>query len=94
PIQLLTFVLGSSFPFDLILRNTRSSPLANSTSLDLYHGSFVRDVNALYFNGAKIMPVPEIELKSLDKKMCLLLSESSLKKEWLRPEEDIAWRKL
>ncbi|MDO8725818.1 MAG: hypothetical protein Q7J35_07110, partial [Candidatus Methanoperedens sp.] len=35
------------FPFDLILRNTRSSPLANSTSLDLYHGSFVRDVNSI-----------------------------------------------
>lgn len=34
------------------------------------------------------------ELKSLDIKICVLLSESSLKKEWLRPEEDIAWREL
>jgi len=34
------------------------------------------------------------ELRSLDKKICALLSESSLKKEWLRPEEDIAWREL
>lgn len=29
--------------------------------------------------------------KSLD---CSFLSESSLKKEWLKPEEDIAWRDL
>ena len=35
-----------------------------------------------------------VELKSPDKKICALLSESSLKKEWLRPEEDIAWREL
>lgn len=35
-----------------------------------------------------------VELKSLDNKICVLLSESSLKKEWLRPEEDIAWREL
>ncbi|MFZ3383447.1 MAG: hypothetical protein WA144_05940 [Candidatus Methanoperedens sp.] len=34
------------------------------------------------------------ELRSLDKKLCALLSESSLKKEWLRSEEDIAWREL
>ncbi len=34
------------------------------------------------------------EFKSLDKKICALLSESSLKKEWLRPEEDIAWQEL
>jgi hypothetical protein len=34
------------------------------------------------------------ELRSLDKKIFALLSESSLKKEWLRPEEDIAWRDL
>ena len=33
-------------------------------------------------------------LRSLDKKLCALLSESSFKKEWLRPEEDIAWREL
>jgi len=35
-----------------------------------------------------------VDLNSLDKKICALLSESSLKKEWLRPEEDIAWREL
>jgi len=35
-----------------------------------------------------------VELKSLDNKICVLLNESSLKKEWLRPEEDIAWREL
>ncbi len=28
------------------------------------------------------------KFRSLDKKICVLLSESSLKKEWLRPEED------
>ncbi|MCZ7385126.1 MAG: hypothetical protein O8C63_10320 [Candidatus Methanoperedens sp.] len=33
-------------------------------------------------------------LKSLDKNICVFLSESSLKKEWLRAEEDIAWRDL
>jgi hypothetical protein len=34
------------------------------------------------------------KLRSIDKKICALLSESSLKKEWLRPEEDIAWQDL
>ena len=34
------------------------------------------------------------ELKLLEAKKCALLSESSLKKEWLRAEEDIAWREL
>ena len=34
------------------------------------------------------------ELRSIDKKICALLSESSLKKEWLRSEEDIAWQDL
>jgi hypothetical protein len=34
------------------------------------------------------------ELRWLDKKIYALLSESSLKKEWLRPEEDNAWREL
>ena len=34
------------------------------------------------------------ELRLLDKKICALLSESSLKKEWSRPEEDIAWWEL
>jgi hypothetical protein len=33
-------------------------------------------------------------LKSHEKNICAFLSESSLKKEWLRPEEDIAWRDL
>jgi hypothetical protein len=34
------------------------------------------------------------ELKSLDVKRCMFLSESSLKKDWLKPEEDRAWREL
>jgi len=33
-------------------------------------------------------------LKSLDKNICAFLSESSVKKEWLTLEEDIAWRDL
>ena len=32
------------------------------------------------------------ELKSLEAKRCAFLSESSLKKEWLRAEEDKAWQ--
>ena len=34
------------------------------------------------------------ELESLEKKRLMVLSESSLKKEWLRPEEDKAWEEL
>ena len=34
------------------------------------------------------------ELKSLEKKEIAFASESSLKKEWLRPEEDKAWQEL
>jgi hypothetical protein len=35
------------------------------------------------------------ELKSLEeRRICALLSESSLKKDWLRPEEDEAWWNL
>lgn len=35
------------------------------------------------------------ELKLLEeRRICALLSESSLKKDWLRPEEDEAWREL
>ncbi len=34
------------------------------------------------------------ELDLLEAKKCAFLSESSLKKEWLRPEEDEAWKEL
>lgn len=34
------------------------------------------------------------ELKSLEGRICALLSESSLKKDWLKPEEDEAWKEL
>lgn len=34
------------------------------------------------------------KLKSLEKKEIAFASESSLKKEWLRPEEDKAWQEL
>lgn len=34
------------------------------------------------------------ELKLLEAKRCAFLSESSLKKEWLRAEEDEAWQEL
>jgi len=36
-----------------------------------------------------------LETKSVEQKMELaLMSESSLKKDWLKPEEDIAWEDL
>ncbi|MCZ7400727.1 MAG: hypothetical protein O8C61_00725 [Candidatus Methanoperedens sp.] len=34
------------------------------------------------------------EMKFLEGRRCALLSESSLKKEWLRAEEDKAWQEL
>ncbi|VVB93778.1 Uncharacterised protein [uncultured archaeon] len=34
------------------------------------------------------------ELKSLEGRRCAILSESSLKKDWLKPEEDEAWWEL
>jgi hypothetical protein len=34
------------------------------------------------------------EMKFLEGRRGTLLSESSLKKDWLKPEEDIAWREL
>jgi hypothetical protein len=34
------------------------------------------------------------ELKFLEGRRCALLSESSLKKDWLRPEDDEAWSNL
>ena len=35
-----------------------------------------------------------LRLKQKDKKSALFLSESSLKKDWLSPEEDEAWKDL
>lgn len=34
------------------------------------------------------------ELRLLEIRICTLLSESSLKKDWLKPEEDRAWQEL
>ena len=54
------------------------------------------------FNELQSLPQNEIQevydfvlhLKQKDKKSALFLSESSLKKDWLSPEEDEAWKDL
>ena len=54
------------------------------------------------FNELQNLPQNEIKevydfvlsLKQKDKKSALFLSESSLKKDWLSPEEDEAWKDL
>ncbi len=54
------------------------------------------------FNELQDLPQNEIKevydfvlrLKQKEKKTSLLLSESSLKKDWLSPEEDEAWKDL
>ena len=54
------------------------------------------------FNELQNLPQNEIKevydfvlsLKQKDKKSAVFLSESSLKKDWLSPEEDEAWKDL
>ena len=54
------------------------------------------------FNELQNLPQNEIQevydfvlrLKQKEKNSALLLSESSLKKDWLSPEEDEAWKDL
>jgi hypothetical protein len=69
--------------------------MTENNETDHREGKTKREVLALFGSIDKEQADKDLaELKSLEGRRCALLSESSLKKDWLRPEEDEAWKEL
>ncbi len=69
--------------------------MTENNETDHREGKTKRGILALFGSLDKELADRDLaELKSLEGRRCALLSESSLKKDWLRPAEDEAWRDL